>query len=345
MSTWPDFLRQQGAQLVDDVVQHFGDPSAERLATQNATVVCDLSQFGLLRVAGEEAQTFLQNLLSNDIREVSPARAQLSSLNTPKGRILATFLIYRDGGDYLLQLPRALCDTIRKKLSMYVLRSKVKISDAGTERVLLGLAGESAQAILAGQTGGALPQHVLDAVAGEPVTLVKTGDTRFLLVLPADAAPSVWQNLSALAKPVGSACWDWLDIHAGIPVILPATQEQFVPQMANLEVIGGVNFKKGCYPGQEIVARMQYLGKPKRRMYLAHVDGPAAPQAGDELFSTDMEGQSSGMVVNATAAPQGGYDLLAVVQCASHDAHPLHLGAISGARLQFQPLPYPLPQN
>ena len=156
-------------------------------------------------------------------------------------------------------------------------------------------------------------------------------------------APALWQKLSTDAQPAGSPCWDWLNIRAGIPVILPQTQEQFVPQMANLDLIGAVNFKKGCYPGQEIVARMQYLGKNKRRMYLAHVYAETAPQAGNELFSMEMEGQSCGMVVNAQPSPNGGYDMLAVVQIASHDTFPVHLGALTGARLEFNPLPYPIP--
>ena len=113
-----------------------------------------------------------------------------------------------------------------------------------------------------------------------------------------------------------------------------------MPQMANLELLGGVGFKKGCYPGQEIVARMQYLGKLKRRMYLAHIEGDAAPQAGDELFSAEMAGQASGMVVNASAAPDGGYDLLAVVQISSREGHAVHWKSLQGAALNFLPLPY-----
>jgi folate-binding protein YgfZ len=152
----------------------------------------------------------------------------------------------------------------------------------------------------------------------------------------------LWQALSKTAQSACSSCWDWLDIRAGIPFVQPATLEAFVPQMLNFEIIDGVNFKKGCYPGQEVVARMHYLGKPKRRMYLAHVEGDAA-QAGNELFSAELEGQACGTVVNAAPAPGGGYDLLAVVQSASHDSLPVHLGSLSSARLQFQPLPYALP--
>jgi folate-binding protein YgfZ len=343
---WQDFLQQQGAVLDDGIVQHFGDFSGELLAARDGTVLCDLSPFGVLRVTGEEAQSFLQNLLSNDIREVTPALAQLSSLNDPKGRMLATFLIWRDGGDYLLQLPRPLCEPIRKKLSMYVLRAKVKIADASDEVVALGLSGPAAQELLA-RLYAELPAAPYAAATTGDASVIRLGDARFQISTTPQHAPALWQTLSAGARPAGSACWDWLTIRAGIPTVLPPTQEQFVPQMSNFELIGGVNFKKGCYPGQEIVARMQYLGKLKKRMYLAHVDGPTdnntGPQPGMHLFSADMEGQSSGMVANAAPAPGGGHDVLAVVQIASHDAHPVHLGSLDGPRLQFQPLPYPLP--
>lgn len=334
---WQQFLQQRGAVLQDGITQHYTDAPTELIATQNAAVLCDLGQFGALRVSGEEAQTFLQNMLSNDIRAVDASHAQLSSLNTPKGRMLASMLIWRDGGDYLLQLPRALCEAIRKKLTMYVLRAKVKIENA--DIVSLGVSGAQAEASLRALFDE-LPQQVFGVANGATSSLIKLGEHRWQLNATPQRAQELWAAIAA--QPVGSACWDWLNIRAGIPYILPQTQEQFVAQMVNFEVLGGVNFKKGCYPGQEVVARMQHLGKPKRRMYLAHIDG-ATPQPGDELYSADMEGQSSGMIVNATAAPGGGFDVLAVVQIASHDAHPIHLASLAGARLQFQPPPYPLP--
>ena len=339
---WQQFLQQRGATLQDGITLHYTDTSSELIATRDSTVLCDLGQLGVLRVSGEEAQSFLQNLLSNDIREVNPGHAQLSSLNSPKGRMLASMLIWRDGGDYLLQLPSALCEPIRKKLSMYVLRAKVKIADA--EIVSLGVSGAQAEASLRALFGE-LPQQSFEVVNGAASSLIKLGEHRWQISATPQRAQEIWAAIAA--QPVGSACWDWLNIRAGFPVILPQTQEQFVAQMVNFEVLGGVNFKKGCYPGQEIVARMQHLGKPKRRMYLAHIDGPTnnnmGPQPGDELYSADMEGQSSGMIVNAAAAPGGGFDVLAVVQIASHDAHPIHLASLAGARLQFQPPPYPVP--
>lgn len=341
---WQQFLTQQGATIDAGLVRHFGDAAAELRAAAQGTVLCDLSQFGTLRASGEDAQTFLQNMLSNDIREVDGSRAQLSSLNTPKGRMVASMLIWHDGDGYLLQLPRVLCEPMRKKLGMYVLRAKVKISDASDEIVLLGLSGENAQEILRRQFGE-LPQLPFGFTDTEQAGVLKLGDTRFQISTTAQYAPTLWQSLGRHAQPAGSMCWDWLNIRNGIPVILPQTQEQFVPQMANLELIGGVNFKKGCYPGQEIVARMQYLGKAKRRMYLAHLDSGAAPQPGGELFSAEMEGQASGMIANVAPAPGGGYDVLAVVQTSSRESQTVHWKSPQGEALQFLPLPYPLPQG
>ncbi|MBI5438494.1 MAG: folate-binding protein YgfZ [Nitrosomonadales bacterium] len=346
---WKQFLEQQGAIFDADRVQRFGNAAAELASTARSTVLCALGQYGTLRASGEDAQSFLQNMLSNDIREVDAGRAQLSSLNSPKGRMLATMLIWRNGDDYLLQLPRALCEPMRKKLSMYVLRAKVKISDAGDEIVSLGLSGENVQEIL-GKQFGDLPQLPFCFTGSGQAGVLKFNDTRFQISITAQHAPALWQSLVRHAQPVGSVCWDWLNIRAGIPVILPQTQEQFVPQMANFELIGGVNFKKGCYPGQEIVARMQYLGKLKRRMYLAHIDGAhpgsgEAPQPGDELFSAEMEGQSIGMIANVSPAPDGGFDMLAVVQTSSRESQTIHWKSMQGEVLQFLPLPYPLPQG
>ncbi len=339
---WHDFLTRNGATIAADTVQRFGDTAIELDATAHDTVLCDLSQFGTLRVSGEESQSFLQNLLSNDIREVSATRAQLSSFNTAKGRMLATLLIWRDGDDYLLQLPRVLCEPLRKKLGMYVLRAKVKITNVGDEIIALGLSGAEAQEILRTQFDE-LPEQPLGVISSTRGSVIKISDTRFLVSTPASDAASLWTALGQRAQPVGSASWDWLNIRSGIPVILPQTQEQFVAQMVNLELLGGVNFNKGCYPGQEIVARMQYLGKLKRRMYLAHLDGSDTPRAGDELFSAEMEGQACGMIVNAAPAPGGGHDVLATVQVSTRDTQAVHWQSLHGGTLKFMPLPYPLP--
>lgn len=354
-TTWREFLQQQGAVMHDDIVQNFGDPGSELVATQSGTVLCDLSQFGTLKISGAEAQSFLQNLLSSDVNAVNIRHAQISSLNSPQGRILASLLIWQSGGDYFLQLPGSLCTAMQKLLARYVLRAKVKIEETGTQNsdiqtIGFGLAGKHAETLIQ-QHFGDVPQGNFDSQPFDHGNIIRLDAQRFQIIIAASHAIELWHKLSAQpqsasAQTAGSPCWDWLQIHAGIPVILPATQEQFVAQMVNLELIGGVSFKKGCYPGQEIVARMQYLGKLKRRMYLARIKtaGHSTPQAADELYSADMGEQSCGRIVNAAVAPGGGYDVLAVVQISSRESQPIHWQSLRGPTLQFMPLPYPFPK-
>ena len=341
---WQNFLTQHGAQLSEGIVQHFGNLQEELLATRDGTVLFDLSQFGTIKVSGEEAQKFLQNLLSNDISAVSLTTAQLSSFNSPKGRMLATFIIWQQEGNYYLQLPRSLTPAMHKKLAMYVLRAKVKVSDVSDEIVCLGISGNGAAEQVKQHCGLSLEQ---DWSAGQQdgPSVIRLSAQRYQINTTTQQAIALWDKLSKSAKAAGSSCWDWLNIRAGIPVVTPATQEQFVLQMANLDILGGVSFKKGCYPGQEIVARTHYLGKQKRRMFLAHVESDNATAAGDELFSEDMPGQPCGMVINASAAPGGGVDLLAVMQISCRETQKVHLLSAQGATLNFLPLPYPLPSG
>jgi hypothetical protein len=306
-------------------------------AAQSGTILADLSRSGVIGVNGEDSQTFLQGQTTNDVR-LATDRAQYNSLCTPKGRMLASFLLWRDADGYFLQLPATLQAGIQKRLTMYVLRSKVKVRDAGDETVRLGVAGMGAEALLQAAIG-ALPPDVMGVVRHDKGTIIRLGATRFEVVTPLERGPALWEELSAQSTPAGSACWEWLEIHAGIPVILPQTQEQFTPQMANFEAIGGVSFTKGCYTGQEIVARTQYLGKVKRRMYLAHLVSDSAPQPGDELFGAEP---TAGMVVNAQPAPDGGYVLLAVIPTASVEAGAVHFKTPEGPTLHLMPLPYPV---
>src|SRR5271169_3372964 len=185
--TWQDFLASHHAQFQDGAVQHFGDASGELAATQNATVLCDLSQFGILKVSGEDAQDFLQSLMSSDVKTVTPTQAQLSSFNTAKGRLLATFLIWQTGADYYLHLPRSLCAPMQKKLSMYVLRAKVKIEDASTQQVFIGLSGNDATELLRENVFSQIPQDIFAVQQGvhqgglQPayISVIRLGDNRF----------------------------------------------------------------------------------------------------------------------------------------------------------------------
>jgi len=342
-SNWLDFLKTQGAQFIDGVAVDFGNTATELVAARDSTVLCDLSQFATLRVSGEDAQSFLQNLCSNDIKAITPNLAQFNSLNTAKGRVLATFLIWQNGTDYFLHLPNALLATIQKKLSMYVLRSKVKIEDVSSQLVSLGISGKEAESILKNHLN--VPQNSNLAVAQNIATnIIRIGQARFQINTTIEVAIELWKKLGTHAQKVGSPCWDWLNIRDGMPAILPPTQEQFVLQMLNLDLLGGVSFKKGCYPGQEIVARMHYLGKLKQRTFLAHLESDVAPQPNDTLYSDDYSGQSSGNIVNAALAPNGGYDVLASLHINTViNLHDVHWKMPNGNVLKFQQLPYSFP--
>ncbi len=343
ISTWQDFLSRQGARIGDGCVLDFGKPAEELAAAHNGTVMADLSQLGLLAFSGEDTAEFLQSQLTNDVRGLSADAAAWNGYCSPKGRMLANFLMWKAGADTCLQMSGDIREAVLKRLKMFILRSKVTARDASDENVRLVLAGPHAAAAL-NEAGLPLPEGAMKTQANERGLTVRIGADKFVLSLAPDKAAAAWAALARHAAPVGAAVWDWLRLSSGIPMIVAATQEEFVPQMVNWEVLGGVSFQKGCYPGQEIVARTQYLGRLKRRMYLAHLDGADAPAAGDNLYTPDMEGQASGMVVNAAPAPGGGFDLLAVAQIESVAANqPIHWKTPDGPMLALKAQPYPLP--
>lgn len=338
---WRAVLERSGAIFADDRLLHFGSPAQELKAAAHGDVLLDLSHLSLLRAQGEDALSFLQGQTSNDIRQVSETRSQLSAYCNPKGRMLAIFRIFKFGDAYCLQLPAALAEATLKRLRMFVLRAKVKIDLADAELLRIGLSGPNAQSLVGELLGDApvAPDDCL-AVSGVMCLRLPGPHARFEMVAAPEQITRLWQALVTRVQLAGPSVWSWLDIQAGIPTVLPGTTEEFVPQMANLELVGGVSFTKGCYPGQEIVARMHYLGRLKQRMFRAHVEANEQPLPGTPVFAPDLPGQSTGSVVDAQASPQGGYDLLAVVHLTSHDSGELHLAASNGPRLIPQSLPY-----
>ncbi len=339
-SPWLLHLDAIGARFAEDEAGalSFSAPHDEVTRSARSTIAVPLTHLGLIRVAGEDAASFLHNLLSNDIKKLQPHHAQRTSFNSPKGRMLASFVVWRDGSDFLLQLSGDIAPAIQRKLSMYVLRSKVRLTDAATDLAGIGLAGPNVARVL-DQLGLQLPPDALQT-SGESIRVVRLEGPRVMLYTTIANAPEVWQKLVAAGvEPAGTVAWHWLDITQGIPLITAATQDEFVAQMLNFELIGGVNFQKGCYPGQEIVARTQYLGKLKKRLFRAHVEGNT-PKAGSDVFSPEFGEQSAGKVVMAAPAPEGGSDLLAVVQVSSRESNTVHLGSPIGEHLRFDVLPY-----
>lgn len=340
-ASWQTFLADHGALFSSDDAVRFNDnPQADVALAADGTVVVPLVHLGAIRASGEDSATFLHNLLSNDVKKIGAADAQFSSFNSPKGRMLASLLLWRDGPDYVLALSADIHAAMLKKLSMYVLRSKVKLSDDGAGTVLIGLAGR--QAVSALEVAGlSVPTNARTTTSGV-ATVIRLDDNRFIVAAPNAALPALWQGFTAAgARPAGTAAWQWLDIQAGLPLVSAPVQEEFVPQMINFDLIDGISFTKGCYPGQEIVARTRYLGKLKKRMFLIHGEGDV-PSAGTDLYAPDFGDQSAGKIVSAAPAPNGGFDALAVLQISSAEAASAQLGAPDGPVLQFKTLPYAL---
>ncbi|MEQ6340425.1 MAG: folate-binding protein YgfZ [Gammaproteobacteria bacterium] len=341
---WKTLIEAAGAVIESGGVRHFGNPSQELQTLATGTVIADLSHTGLIAVRGPDAATFLQNQFSNDVRGVSQQHSQMSAYCNPKGRILACFRIFMRDDTYYLRMPQELVDATLKRLRMFVLRAKVTLEDAGDALVRIGIASPHGITELKDILGG-LPEDVDDTVHCNGLTVIRLpgAQPRFEITGEFAAARDIWNKLGVHATPVGASVWDLLDIRAGIPTIHVVTSEAFVPQMVNLHLINGVSFKKGCYPGQEIVARMHYLGTLKRRMYLAHILSDTAPQPGDTLYGSGTENtQSIGTIVTAQPAPEGGFDALAVVEIKAAEHSSVHLHSTGGAALAFRDLPYPL---
>jgi len=327
---WHSFLTSQGAQL-----NAAGEASFP--AAAGSAQLFDLSSSGLIAISGADSQAFLQGQVTNDIKLLAQG-AQFNGYCTPKGRLLALFYSFSLNDVIYLQCPRALIPDLVKRLRMYVLRSKVLVEDASDRLLTFGLAS-STLAIGMPQLPTAAHQLAHDA-HGTLIRLTDAGkQQRALLVVSHEQAQASWQSLSAIFTPTSTTQWEALEVQAGIPQVYAVTKEQFVPQMINLDALNGINFKKGCYTGQEIVARTHYLGKVKRRTMLAQLGaGAHTPQAGDVLH--DAQQQEAGQLVRVAPADNNGWWVLAECRLEAKAA-----GNISwqGQALDFKELPYALP--
>lgn len=337
---WTELLQQQGARFDEAGNIAFKTGQEEVSLAKNASIVAPLTHFGLIDITGEEVTPYLHNLTSTNIKSLPAGRAQFSSLSGPKGRMLASFFLWRTNNGIRLALAADLHASMLKKLGMYVLRSKVKLSDSGNNRVLLGLAGTNAETALKSAALTA-PANALDLAQHDDVAVIRLTDGRFVVDCPADKAEALWSNFrNSGLQTAGTIAWHWLDIQAGLPLVSARTSDEFVAQMINYELLGGVSFDKGCFPGQEIIARTQHLGKVKKRMFPAHLGSEETIAAGTDLYAAEFGAQSCGKVVLATPAPEGGTDLLVSVQLSVHEAGSAHLGSPEGPQIAFRALPY-----
>ncbi len=310
--------------------------------TSSNNVLCDLSHLGLLEISGADAVTFLQGQVSNDVKLLAGNNAHYSAYCNPKGRMLALFLAFAHYDHIHLQLNRELLEPIMKRLKMYVMRSKVEIKDVSDSIVKFGINGLEAAQILGlayNKTAGLakIPANDYELVTLENGAILKlpsaNDGARFEIFTDATNAPLIWDALKNNCQVVEKPYWELLEIQAGIPDVSLATQEQFVPQMLNLDILNGINFKKGCYTGQEIIARTHYLGSVKRRTYLAEVSAEAAP--GDKVL--DAAKSEVGQIVRVAPNANNGFDALIELRIEAKEAGNL---TCNEAAIKLKDLPY-----
>ena len=310
-------------------------------------VWCPADDLGMLQIDGVDAGAFLHAQLSSDVVALRPGTRQWSAYNSPKGRVLANLHLWRKpqspvAGRYGALLAADLADAVGKRLSMFVLRAKVALTDGTAKHRFFGVGGPRAAEAVAAAFGVAPAANATVEVAGV-TTLLGLHDGR-ILVITTDTAAANAARLLALHATAGDAnLWRWLDIRAGVPLVTAATSDQFVAQMINWDALDGISFTKGCFPGQEIIARTRYLGRLKERLFAFH-GATLPPAAGARLYSPVFGDQPCGTVVNATAAAEGGTDLLAVVQIAAAETAVVALGAPAGPPLALRALPYSIPE-
>ncbi len=342
---WVETLKAEG--LFQYVSGQVLTGAVARHSEDQAQLV-DLSSLSIIDITGNDAAAFLQGQFCNDLTKVSATRAQITGYCTPKGRLLALPAIVGIADGFRLLLPASIKDGFLKRLSMFIMRSSVVVTER-LDWVCTGLMSDSnGHTGDAGKHLGALPHAAMDAATSDAQQLIcwpsgrdTASAVRYLVLASVDDQVALWNTCKSIAK-VDDAVWRLADIVAGIPSIRPQTQEAFVPQMMNLQLIDALSFTKGCYPGQEIVARMQYLGKLKRHMRRFALSPDASgelsvPQAGDSLQAG--EDADVGVVIDAVLGTDGRAELLAVVKVSAEDA----TLSVSGQPLLALDLPYDLP--
>lgn len=354
MDAWQHFLKQQqaifapGADLVPDIIGFHGSTSNVVATDVPQNFIAPLNLSGLIKADGAEAAHFLHNQLTNDVEHLPADQARLAGYCSVKGRLLASLLIWRHGESLCLQLPRAQVPDLQQHLQRFIMRAKVTLRDASAEQIVLGLSGTRATTVLH-HWFEILPDAPYQMLHSDAGTLIRMADAphatpRYQWLTSVDTAQAAWPRLIHELQPIGATAWRLQEIQNGIPHLTAATQDRFVPQMLNYELIGGVNFQKGCYPGQEIVARSQYLGKLKRRMLCARVASTNV-LTGSEVFASHQPEQACGTIINAELDGPNHMLCLVELTLASSQNGSVHLASSDGPELIFQPLPYEIPNQ
>jgi hypothetical protein len=337
---WISVLMDAGANLREGQVADFGAPEAEAAAALNGDIISDLTQFSVMEVSGDDAQNFLSGQFTSDIMEMRPGQSHLTAWCSAQGRVLAIFRILRRPDGFWLLFPRVLKDVVTKRLQMFVLRAKVELRDRSETLVGLGMSGDGVAAFLSEHLVSP-PATVNHAAHGADYSLIRIAGEkpRFIIIGSEEAIITLWTHAAGVMRPVGPASWTLTDIEAAQPWIVEATREQFLPQVLNLDALGGISFNKGCYPGQEVIARLKFRGEVKQRLFRGRTGDSTVVPPGTKLYLPHGE-NSVGEIVLSAADPDGGQALLAALRLDLADSKDLHLGAANGPSCEFHEPPY-----
>lgn len=305
---------------------------------QSENVMSELSGYGLIEVTGDDARGFLSGLSTSDVKLVSATVSQVSAICDTKGRVLASFLIFRRHDAYYLFLPADMVESVIRKLKLHVLRAKVSINDNGGNLRLIGLSGTGSTQLLSQALAMPIQEDSLETTfqSGDYTVISLPGEAkpRWLVVGCNDAMNVLCEKLLPDFSLIDKNEWGYLDAISGMPFIVPATAGEYLPQMLNLESLGGLSFTKGCYPGQEVVARLHYRGKLKRKLFVAYADSQLLPDVGTPLYRAENP-NCIGHVLSAARCPNGQVALQAVIEIEQQSQGDVILASLTGPKLIF----------
>lgn len=338
---WCSFLRDAGANIHNGITMDFGNPGEEIQSAVNDNVIVDLSHFAIIKVTGNDATDFLHGQFTSDVNTIDKQCFQFSAWCNPKGQVLTNFLLLKVNEGFLLLLPEDIKTQLMQRLQMYILRADITLEDASKSLVRIGISfpkpSQEVKAIFEAIQAAEQMQmyksaHLFQIQADKP---------RYIMIGMVEAVQPVWKAFEEYSKPAGVHTWALLDILAGLPWVTESTSAMFLPQMLNLDVLGGLSYKKGCYPGQEIITRLYQRGQVKRRVFLASTQNGPDIKTGHLLFKQDEE-QPAGTIVNIAPDANGGYTMLAVVETEKAESGKIILKHQENMPLMFHPLPYSL---
>jgi len=349
---WKQFLEDNHAQLDDNnQVISFGQPELERFLIKTGPVIASQAHQGLIKVSGEEAFDFLQGQLTNDLKEVTQEKAQLSGYCNPQGQLLALFLVFKINDDFYLSYDYRLKETLLKRLQMFVMRSKVTLESVSNTLIHIGFSGEFADLDIQRLLETKVKTDYETAQLNQEnitATLVKVPGPhhRYEIFADANSMIELWKTLRINSDVTNNLDWKLLDIVYGIPSVNDITQNQFIAQFLNLDKLNGINFKKGCFPGQEVIARTHYRGKVTKRMLRFHCQALLDLKSGDHWVITDEQNQQFKLtIIESHPDIFEGTLCLAVATLKAIEQAQGQLKTLEGAGVTLEPLAYEITEE